>query len=83
MLILTRQKDESVMIGDYIQVIVLGMNSNNVILGFNAPRNIPVHREEIYLRNRIFYFNKENNLKTQCHKNLNKTQENNIFEVSI
>lgn len=50
MLILTRRVGESVMIGDEVSVTVLGVKGNQVRLGFNAPRTIGVHREEIYQR---------------------------------
>lgn len=48
MLILTRRIGESVMIGDDVSVTVLGVKGNQVRLGVNAPRNVSVHREEIY-----------------------------------
>ena len=48
MLILTRRVNETVMIGDGITVTVLSINNNQVRLGVNAPRHVPVHREEIY-----------------------------------
>ena len=47
-LILTRQLGETLMIGDQITVTVLGIKGNQVRLGVNAPKNIAVHREEIY-----------------------------------
>ena len=50
MLILTRRVGESVMIGDEVSIMVLGVKGNQVRLGFNAPRTIAVHREEIYRR---------------------------------
>jgi carbon storage regulator len=50
MLILTRKKDESILIGDNIVVTVLGISGNQVRLGIDAPRDVAVHREEIYLR---------------------------------
>ncbi len=50
MLILTRRPDESIHIGDNVVVRVLGVVGNNVRIGIDAPRNIPVHREEIYER---------------------------------
>jgi carbon storage regulator len=50
MLILTRRTGETVMIGDEITVTVLGVKGSQVRLGFNVPRHIEVHREEIYER---------------------------------
>jgi len=48
MLILTRRVNETLMIGDDVTVTVLSINGNQVRIGVNAPRHIPVHREEIY-----------------------------------
>ena len=48
MLALTRKKNESIVIGDNIEVIVLGVQGEQVKLGISAPRNISVHRKEIY-----------------------------------
>lgn len=50
MLILTRRVGEAVMIGDDVNITVLGVKGNQVRLGFNAPRSVAVHREEIYKR---------------------------------
>ena len=50
MLILTRRVGESLMVGSEITVTVLGVKGNQVRIGVNAPRDVAVHREEIYNR---------------------------------
>jgi len=50
MLIVTRKYDEVINIGDEIEVKVLGIKEGQVRLGVKAPKDIPVHREEIYKR---------------------------------
>lgn len=48
MLVLSRQRDESVMIGDDVEIIVVDVRGDKVRLGITAPKNVPVHRREIY-----------------------------------
>ena len=50
MLILTRRGGETLMVGDDVTVTVLGVKGNQVRVGVNAPREVSVHREEIYMR---------------------------------
>ena len=60
MLILTRRIGETLMIGDEVTVTVLGVKGNQVRVGVNAPKDIAVHRVEIYQR-----IQKENNDSTE------------------
>ena len=49
MLVLSREKDESIMIGDDVEITIVDVRGNKVRLGINAPREVSVHRKEIYL----------------------------------
>ena len=48
MLVLSRQRDESIMIGDNVEIIIVDVRGDKVRLGITAPKDIPVHRREIY-----------------------------------
>lgn len=48
MLVLSRQRDESIMIGDNIVVTIVDIRGDKVRLGINAPAEVPVHRQEVY-----------------------------------
>lgn len=50
MLILTRKANETLTIGNEVTVTILGVKGNQVRIGVNAPKEIPVHREEVYNR---------------------------------
>jgi len=48
MLVLSRQIDESIMVGDEVEITIVGVRGDKVRLGITAPREIPVHRKEVY-----------------------------------
>ena len=48
MLVLSRKRDETIMIGDEIEVIVVDIRGDKVRLGIKAPKTVPVHRREVY-----------------------------------
>ena len=48
MLVLSRQKDESIMIGDDVEITIVDVRGDKVRLGITAPKEIPVHRREVY-----------------------------------
>jgi carbon storage regulator len=50
MLVLSRRKDESIMVGDHVEIMIVAIGRNEIQLGINAPKFIPVHRKEVYGR---------------------------------
>ena len=48
MLVLSRQKDESIMVGDNVEITIVDVRGDKVRLGISAPRSISVHRKEVY-----------------------------------
>ena len=48
MLVLSRQKDESIMVGDDVEITIVDVRGDKVRLGITAPKQIPVHRKEVY-----------------------------------
>ncbi|WP_392560645.1 carbon storage regulator CsrA [Orbus mooreae] len=67
MLILTRRVGETLIIGDNVAITVLGVKGNQVRIGINAPKDIPIHREEIY--NRIHQQSDEQNSSEDTSEN--------------
>lgn len=64
MLALTRKKEESIMIGDKIEIKILEIQGDKVKLGIEAPKNVPIHRKEIYLE-----IQEENRIASQTNVN--------------
>ena len=48
MLVLSRRKAESIMVGEDVEITVVGVNGNKIRLGITAPRSVAVHRKEVY-----------------------------------
>lgn len=69
MLILSRKKDESIIIGDDIEITIIGIEDDKVKVGINAPKNIDIHRKEIYLQ-----IQEENQKASQMKNNINIDQ---------
>lgn len=48
MLVLSRRKNESIMVGEEVQIMIIGIRGDKIRLGITAPKSIPVHRKEVY-----------------------------------
>lgn len=66
MLVLGRKKEQSIMIGDDIEITIIDVQGDNVRLGIRAPKNISIHRKEIYLE-----IIEENKKAATTNKNIN------------
>ena len=80
MLVLSRQRDESIMIGDNVEIIIVDVRGDKVRLGITAPKDIPVHRREIYdaiqrEKNLNHDPNKQQDKKTQDEPKKKETEE--------
>lgn len=65
MLVLTRKLNQSIMIGDEIELTILAIDGEQIKLGINAPKNIDIHRKEVYIA-----IQKENNEAIQTEQNI-------------
>ena len=70
MLVLSRQKDESIMVGDEVEITIVDVRGDKVRLGISAPRSIAVHRKEVYeaiQREKEEQEQEQDNPKTKAH----------------
>jgi len=81
MLALTRKKSESIIISDDIEVIVLGIQGEQVKLGIIAPKHIPIHRKEIYEQIQMENLEATQHLNVNAVKNLESAQHGNVEAV--
>jgi len=81
MLALTRRKSESIIINDNIEVIVLGIQGEQVKLGIVAPKHIPVHRKEIYEQIQSENLEAMQHVNVNAVKNLESAQHINVDVV--
>lgn len=81
MLALTRKKSESIIINDNIEVVVLGIQGEQVKLGIVAPRHIPVHRKEIYEQIQLENLEATNKLNINAVSNLESARSINVDAV--
>ena len=75
MLALTRKKGESIVIGDNVEVVILGIQGEQVKLGFIAPQSVSIHRKEIYEQIQQENQAAAQNVSTAAVKDLRKKKE--------
>jgi len=73
MLVLSRRKDESIMVGDDVEIMIVAIRRNEIQLGINAPKYIPVHRKEIYGRILRERNARNSDRRSPIHRNLSPT----------
>lgn len=78
MLVLTRKKGQKIVIGDNIEIVILDNDFNNIKIGVNAPKNISVYREEVYLE-----IKKENELSKLSNLDSLKILEQNVLKKAF
>ena len=81
MLALTRKKGESIIINDNVEVIILGVQGEQVKLGIVAPKSIPVHRKEIFEQIQLENLAATQNLNVNAVKNLESSQSINADSI--
>ena len=81
MLALTRKKSESIILNDNIEVIVLGIQGEQVKLGIVAPKHIPVHRKEIYEQIQSENLEATQHVNVNAVKNLESARSVNVEAV--
>jgi carbon storage regulator len=72
MLVLTRKSNQSIMIGDDIEVSVLSITGGNVRIGIQAPRDIPIFRKEIYLEIQQQHFETDSSARAEVNEALKR-----------
>jgi carbon storage regulator len=84
MLIISRQRDESIMVGDDVEVFIVGIRGNTVHLGITCPKYVPVHRSEVYdILQREKAFKKKREEEQQRSKKVRKYKEQPYLEPDI
>jgi len=78
MLVLSRHKDESIMIGENVEIIIVDVRGNKVRLGITAPKDVSVHRKEVYKTIQREKTTKNHQRKRRTHESQSYKLGNNI-----